>query len=180
MNPTTLSPTNSVAGSLTGVRVVVTHDKEQATDQTELLAALGAEVLYYPCIEILPYDNHDELDAALHEAASGKYDWLVLNDADTAMVVGERMRAAWGGNATEPRPDTGPRPHEAGLLRLDTAKARSALGWRPSLPLEQALDWIVAWHKAVGSGKDARAVTLAQIAEYAALAPASPRRTAAA
>ena len=28
-------------------------------------------------------------------------------------------------------------------------------------------DWIVAWHKAVGSGKDARAVTLAQIAEYA-------------
>ncbi len=101
-------------------------------------------------------------------------------DARPVGWIVERMRAAWGGNATEPRPDTGLRPHEAGLLRLDTAKARSALGWRPSLPLEQALDWIVAWHKAVGSGKDARAVTLAQIAEYAALAPASPRRTAAA
>jgi len=53
-----------VAGSLTGVRVVVTHDKEQATDQTELLQALGAEVVYYPCIEILPYDHDGELDAA--------------------------------------------------------------------------------------------------------------------
>lgn len=94
MNPTTLSPIKTVAGGLTGVRVVVTHDKEQATDQTELLQALGADVVYYPCIEILPYDNDGELDAALAEAAAGKYDWLVLNDADTAMVVGERMRAA--------------------------------------------------------------------------------------
>ena len=94
MNPTTLSPTKTAAGSLTGVRVVVTHDKEQATDQTELLQALGAEVVYYPSIEILPYDHDGELDTALAEAAAGKYDWLVLNDADTAMVVGERMRAA--------------------------------------------------------------------------------------
>lgn len=82
------------SGVLTGVRVVVTHDKEQAKDQGELFGALGAEVFYYPCIEILPYDQDGELDAALREAAAGKYDWLVLNDADTAMVVGERMRAA--------------------------------------------------------------------------------------
>jgi uroporphyrinogen-III synthase len=90
----TSTPTKTSAGSLTGVRVVVTHDKEQAKDQTELFGAQGAEIVYYPSIEILPYDQDGELDAALREAAGGKYDWLVLNDADTAMVVGERMRAA--------------------------------------------------------------------------------------
>jgi cysteine synthase len=48
MNTMTSSPTRSAAGALTGVRVVVTHDKEQAKDQTELFQALGAEVFYYP------------------------------------------------------------------------------------------------------------------------------------
>jgi uroporphyrinogen-III synthase len=94
MNTMTLSPNQQTAGSLSGVRVVVTHDKEQARDQAELFQGLGAEVFYYPCIEILPYDQGGELDAALREAAAGKYDWLVLNDADTAMVVGERMKAS--------------------------------------------------------------------------------------
>ena len=45
-------------------------------------------------------------------------------------------------------------------------RRRWALGWRPTLTLEQALDWIVAWHKAVGAGADARTVTLAQIGDY--------------
>lgn len=88
-------------------------------------------------------------------------------DARPVGWIVERMRAAWGGGAAAVA-DTGPRPHEAGLLRLDCSKARAALGWRPALTLDQALDWIVAWHKAVGGGADARTVTLAQIADYAA------------
>jgi uroporphyrinogen-III synthase len=94
MNKTTLSPTEATAGSLSGIRVVITHDKEQAQDQAELFQTLGAEIFYYPCIEIVPFDQDKELDSALREAAAGKYDWLVLNDADTALVVGERMQAA--------------------------------------------------------------------------------------
>lgn len=89
------------------------------------------------------------------------------DDARPVSWIVERMRAAWG-ETGDARPDTGPRPHEAGLLRLDCAKARAALGWRPALTLDRALDWIVAWHKAVGGGADARAVTLAQIATYQA------------
>jgi CDP-glucose 4,6-dehydratase len=90
-------------------------------------------------------------------------------DEDTQPVswIVERMRAAWGG-APQSQADHGPRVHEAGLLRLDCSKARAALGWRPALNLEQALDWIVDWHKAVGSGADARALTLAQIDDYSA------------
>jgi CDP-glucose 4,6-dehydratase len=88
-------------------------------------------------------------------------------DARPVSWIVERMRAAWGG-APQPQADHGSRVHEAGLLRLDCSKARAALGWRPALKLEQALDWIVEWHKAVGGGEDARAITLKQIADYQA------------
>jgi uroporphyrinogen-III synthase len=93
MKTMTATPTAPAANRLDGVRIAITHDKEQAKDQEELFRALGAEVSFYPCIEIAPYENTDELDAALGEAIAGKYDWLVLNDADTALVVGERMTA---------------------------------------------------------------------------------------
>lgn len=101
-------------------------------------------------------------------------------DARPVSWIVDRMRTVWGGGAADALPDTGPRPHEAGLLRLDCSKARAALGWRPALTLEQALDWIVAWHKAVGAGEDARAVTLAQIADYSAASSRSGTRSAAA
>lgn len=100
-------------------------------------------------------------------------------DARPVSWIVERMRAAWGGGAVEALPDTGPRPHEAGLLRLDCSKARAALGWRPSLTLDQALDWIVTWHKAVAGGADAGVVTRAQIAAYQAIASRSETRSAA-
>ncbi|XHS01175.1 CDP-glucose 4,6-dehydratase [Sphingomonas sp. DBB INV C78] len=88
---------------------------------------------------------------------------------DDARPVGwivDRMRRAWGDGALESAADDGPAPHEAGLLRLDCSKARAALGWRPSLRLEDTIDWIVQWHRQVDEGADARTVTLAQIAEY--------------
>jgi CDP-glucose 4,6-dehydratase len=92
-------------------------------------------------------------------------------DDDTRPVswIVERMRSAWG-EAPRSKADQSARVHEAGLLRLDCSKARAALGWQPALNLEAALDWIVAWHKATGQGEDARAVTLAQIAAYSAIA----------
>jgi CDP-glucose 4,6-dehydratase len=87
-------------------------------------------------------------------------------DARPVSWIIERMRAAWGVVA-HPTADTGPRPHEAGLLRLDCSKARAALGWRPRLTLDEALGWIIEWHKAVAGGADARAVTLEQIEAFA-------------
>ena len=106
--------------------------------------------------------------------------WNFGPSDDDARPVGwivERMRAAWGDGGA-PLLDSGPRPHEAGLLRLDSSKARAALGWRPALTLDRALEWIVAWHKAVGSGEDARAVTLAQIADYSAASSIGERAAA--
>lgn len=100
------------------------------------------------------------------------------DDARPVSWIVARLRTAWGGDAAAPMRDSGPRPHEAGLLRLDCAKARAALGWQPVLTLDQALAWIVEWHKAVGSGADARAVTQRQIADYAARFAAGVSRAA--
>lgn len=96
------------------------------------------------------------------------------DDARPVQWIVDRVRAAWGGGAAEAVPFTAPVPHEAGLLRLDTSKARALLNWRPRLKLQEALEWIVAWHQAVNNGADPREQTLQQLAQYRALAAAAP------
>lgn len=81
------------ANSLQGVRVVVTHAPDQADKLSALLATSGADVYHYPAIEILPFSQNDDFDTALRDAAAGKYDWLILNDADMVPVVAERLEA---------------------------------------------------------------------------------------
>ncbi len=104
-------------------------------------------------------------------------------DARPVSWIVERMRAEWnsaaGGGASRALADNGPFPHEAGLLRLDCSKSQAALGWRCALTLDRALEWIVAWHRAVGGGADARAVTLNQIRDYHATSNCRAGRAAA-
>lgn len=57
-------------------------------------------------------------------------------------------------------------PHEAGLLTLDSSKARQRLGWRPNGSLEQTLERTLAWHQAWQAGQDMQAFTRAQIAAF--------------
>jgi CDP-glucose 4,6-dehydratase len=89
------------------------------------------------------------------------------DDARPVSWIVDRLQSLWGNSALPPAPWTGAIPHEAGLLKLDTSKARSQLGWRPALPLGEALGWIVDWHKRLNAGEDARALTLEQIERYA-------------
>ena len=42
---------------------------------------------------------------------------------------------------------SGPRPHEAGLLQLDSAKARLALEWRPVWDFDSAIAHTAAWYR---------------------------------
>jgi len=67
--------------------------------------------------------------------------------------------------------DPRPQPHEAHYLKLDSSKARVRLGWEPRWRLETALKKTIEWHSDWRLGKDMRSVSLAQIAEYAALEP---------
>ncbi|HWM09265.1 MAG TPA: CDP-glucose 4,6-dehydratase [Solirubrobacteraceae bacterium] len=55
---------------------------------------------------------------------------------------------------------------ETGVLRLDSSRARTQLGWRPAWNLSAAIEATAAWYAEVRDGADARQVTLAQIASY--------------
>lgn len=92
------------------------------------------------------------------------------SDADARAVgeVVEGLASRWGTDA-QIELDRGTHPHEAGLLKLDSARARSLLRWAPRLDLEKALDWSVEWYRCFADRGDVRALTLKQIERYAAL-----------
>ncbi len=59
-----------------------------------------------------------------------------------------------------------PQPHEAGLLRLDSSKAKSRLGWAPRWTLETALDKTIEWHQAWKRHSDMGDFSIQQIEAY--------------
>lgn len=59
-----------------------------------------------------------------------------------------------------------PQPHEAGMLRLDSSKARQQLGWRSCYSIADSLAAITAWHRAWQKGVDMRTFSLQQINTY--------------
>ncbi len=69
---------------------------------------------------------------------------------------------------------SGPKPHEAGYLKVDSSKARAVLGWAPKLDLETTLQWIVDWTKVHHAEGDLKAFTLSQIQQFASLPAYSP------
>ena len=88
--------------------------------------------------------------------------------ADDASVseVAQRVATLWGGAQVEHAAD--PEWHEAGVLRLDSAHARSELGWTPRWSLQEALEHTVAWHRAWLRGDDMQAISREEIAAYEA------------
>jgi len=81
----------------------------------------------------------------------------------------EKATRAWGQDAKW-QLDGGPHPHEANTLKLDCAKARNVLGWKPALTLPVTLDWIVEWYRAYYRNPDdaagVRGLTERQIERY--------------
>jgi len=59
--------------------------------------------------------------------------------------------------------------HEAGLLRLDSSRARQVLAWQPRWSLQDCLTHTLDWHLAWESGDDMRAITLHQLNLYRGL-----------
>lgn len=118
--------------------------------------------------------------------------------ADESVSVGQLLDhffSAWGAGRWLPEP-TASGPHEAGLLRLDCSKARSLLGWRPVLGLQETVALTADWFRRAIAGAgpieksragklelswpDMREFTLEQIDRYHETAgiqalPASPQ-----
>jgi len=95
--------------------------------------------------------------------------WNFGPPADDMKPVAELARVAcscWGKSGTF-LPAGLPSPkREAGMLVLDSAKARERLGWRPRWNLEGAVAKTMDWYRAHFEGADMRAHTLTQIDAY--------------
>jgi CDP-glucose 4,6-dehydratase len=90
-------------------------------------------------------------------------------DAKPVSWVVEQLRDLWGENTAWVQ-DAGAHPHEAGMLKLDSAKARSRLGWSPRLNAETSLRWTVEWYKGYQKKSDVRQLTEQQIESFQSLA----------
>lgn len=62
--------------------------------------------------------------------------------------------------------DDSPKPHEANVLVLDSAKARMKLGWTPRWTIDEALCAVADWYRAYQGGKSMREIVLRQIEAY--------------
>ncbi|WP_419807748.1 CDP-glucose 4,6-dehydratase [Sphingomonas sp.] len=87
----------------------------------------------------------------------------------TVGAVADRLATAWGDGARWAQ-DDGVHPHEAHTLKLDCARARQELGWRPRLDIDAALALTVAWYRAHHDGADMVRYTERQLADYVAAA----------
>jgi CDP-glucose 4,6-dehydratase len=95
-------------------------------------------------------------------------------DARTVRYVVSELARLWreeggknsGKDAAQWELDSSPRPHEAHLLRLDSAKANARLGWAPRWKLDEALAETVRWYRAHLRGEALRGVSERQIEEY--------------
>lgn len=86
--------------------------------------------------------------------------------ADVRTVI-DLARAGYGRGGTRfARDEEG--PHEAGLLAIETVKARTLLGAVPRWRLEEAVARTMAWYAAFDAGTDARALCAADIAAFEA------------
>lgn len=87
-------------------------------------------------------------------------------DERTVHWVASQIASAWGVSLEIESAASELRHHEAGILKVDSTKARSHLGWRPRWSLRTALDNVVGWHQAHAAGADMRAFSETQIALY--------------
>src|SRR5262245_1423591 len=87
------------------------------------------------------------------------------SDAQPVSFIADELVRLWGSGAVW-ESDAAEHPHEAHFLKLDASRAKSALGWRPVLSLDEALVWIAEWYRGCQAGCDLRRLTQTQIARY--------------
>jgi len=74
-----------------GKKIVVTRAREQASGFVSKLMSLGAEVLEFPTIKIIPPQSYDDLDSAIGEIES--YNWVIFTSPNGVTCFLERLKA---------------------------------------------------------------------------------------
>ena len=114
---------------------------------------------------------------ALAERLAGSRDYAEAwnfgpseEDSRPVRELVEGLASAWG-EGLRWEADEGPNPHEAGVLKVDSTKARSRLGWEPAWGLDDAARSIAAFYRALAAGEDVRALVLDQISAFEGARP---------
>lgn len=89
-------------------------------------------------------------------------------DSQEVGFVLQRIRQMWDEDIKWQIVD-GDNPHETSILKLDSTKAKTELGWLPKLDLDNALKLTADWYRDFGRGADLRDVTRNQIEFYESL-----------
>ena len=75
---------------LTGKRILITRAREQSGEFAVHLKNLGAEVVEFPTIEIVPPHCWKQLDQAIDRLKS--YDWIIFTSANGVNLFWQRLR----------------------------------------------------------------------------------------
>jgi uroporphyrinogen III methyltransferase / synthase len=76
--------------SLKGKKILITRAREQSAGFAAQLKALGAEVISFPTIEIVPPLRWDNLDQAIDQLPS--YDWIIFTSANGVHFFWRRLK----------------------------------------------------------------------------------------
>jgi CDP-glucose 4,6-dehydratase len=113
-----------------------------------------------------PLCGYLQVAEGLHSGVPGHASaWNFGPDSEGCVSVAEvavLAAGAWGASATWAATDDGG-PPEAIALRLDSSRARTALGWAPRWSTREAVERTVHWHREFLAGTDARNLCLSQI-----------------
>ena len=77
---------------LAGRRILITRPRAQAADLCARLAALGAEPIVFPTIEITPLEDTALLDRAIDQLST--YHWIIFTSVNGVAAFGDRLTAA--------------------------------------------------------------------------------------
>jgi CDP-glucose 4,6-dehydratase len=78
----------------------------------------------------------------------------------------DRALEAWG-SSDHPIKFGEATVHEAGYLKLDSSRARAALGWQPLLSFDETIAWTLEWYRSYCDGSStARDLMASQIANF--------------
>jgi CDP-glucose 4,6-dehydratase len=117
-----------------------------------------------------PLEGYLRLAAALWDDPTFAGAWNfgpAVGDVRPVRWIAERLTELWPGDLHWEL-DPGPHPHEAHFLALDSTKARERLGWSVGWDLDEALQRIVEWYRALDADEDMREVTLRQTEAFSA------------
>jgi CDP-glucose 4,6-dehydratase len=109
------------------------------------------------------------VDSMISDGISGEWNFgPSLNVKHTVGELSSRIAAQFGLPSKMWNLESNLQPNEAGLLLLDSNKARLELGWKEHLNFEETIEWITDWYQAT-KDLNCSIITRNQIEKYLTL-----------